>query len=205
MRIRRVRPPRGTGQAPATSRRWDGPAGGEGDEGVEGAGPGGASDRDAGLAEEGFPGVELLRERVSRPEPWKASAKMTVPTIAAALIATLLTWLFFSAMARLPRRLRIPALAGAEPLTDLYLDVDPEHDHTRGPDRRTGHDRRVRRLRMPVRWAGGSWPAPATSRAHRSATRRGSHGIHVGTRIGDSIKVTLAALPSGGPPDASPL
>ena len=32
-------------------------------------------------------------------------------------------------------RLRIRALAGgAEPLTDLYLDVDPERDHTRGPD-----------------------------------------------------------------------
>jgi protein-disulfide isomerase len=31
--------------------------------------------------------------------------------------------------------LRIPALAGgAEPLTDLYLDVDPARDHTRGPD-----------------------------------------------------------------------
>ena len=25
-------------------------------------------------------------------------------------------------------------MAGAEPLTDLYLDVDPERDHTRGPD-----------------------------------------------------------------------
>lgn len=62
-----------------------------------------------------------------------ADAKIGI--IAAALIATLLTWLLFSATARLPRRLRIPALAGgAEPLTDLYLDVDPERDHTRGPD-----------------------------------------------------------------------
>jgi Na+/H+ antiporter NhaA len=62
-----------------------------------------------------------------------ADAKIGI--IAAALIATLVTWLLFSATARLPRRLRIPALAGgAEPLTDLYLDVDPERDHTRGPD-----------------------------------------------------------------------
>ena len=62
-----------------------------------------------------------------------ADAKIGI--IAAALIATLVTWLLFSATARLPRRLRIPALAGgAEPLTDLYLDVDPARDHTRGPD-----------------------------------------------------------------------
>ena len=62
-----------------------------------------------------------------------ANAKIGI--IAAALIATLVTWLLFSATAKLPRRLRIPALAGgAEPLTDLYLDVDPERDHTRGPD-----------------------------------------------------------------------
>ncbi len=62
-----------------------------------------------------------------------ADAKIGI--IAAALVATLLTWLLFSATARLPRRLRIRALAGgAEPLTDLYLDVDPERDHTRGPD-----------------------------------------------------------------------
>jgi Na+/H+ antiporter NhaA/predicted DsbA family dithiol-disulfide isomerase len=62
-----------------------------------------------------------------------ADAKIGI--IAAALIATILTWLLFSATARLPRALRITALAGgAEPLTDLYLDVDPERDHTRGPD-----------------------------------------------------------------------
>jgi Na+/H+ antiporter NhaA len=62
-----------------------------------------------------------------------ADAKIGI--IAAALIATLVTWLLFSATARLPRRLRIPALAGgAEPLTDLYLEVDPARDHTRGPD-----------------------------------------------------------------------
>ena len=34
----------------------------------------------------------------------------------------------------LPKRLKIRALLGAaEPLTDLYVDVDPERDHIRGP------------------------------------------------------------------------
>jgi protein-disulfide isomerase len=40
----------------------------------------------------------------------------------------------FRATALLPRRLRIRALlGGAEPLVDLYIDVDPERDHIRGP------------------------------------------------------------------------
>jgi Na+/H+ antiporter NhaA len=54
--------------------------------------------------------------------------------LGAALGASILTWLVFRATARLPRRLRIRALLGtAEQLTDLYIDVDPERDHTRGP------------------------------------------------------------------------
>ena len=54
--------------------------------------------------------------------------------LAAAMLATALTWLLFRATAMLPPRLRIRALAGgAEPLTDLYLDVDPGRDHLRGP------------------------------------------------------------------------
>ena len=54
--------------------------------------------------------------------------------LSAAIAATALTWLLFRATVLLPRRLRIAALAGgAEPLTDLYLDVDPERDHIRGP------------------------------------------------------------------------
>jgi Na+/H+ antiporter NhaA len=56
-----------------------------------------------------------------------------VGTLSAALGSALLTWLLFRATARLPRRLRIRALLGtAEPLVDLYLDVDPERDHVRG-------------------------------------------------------------------------
>jgi protein-disulfide isomerase len=54
--------------------------------------------------------------------------------LGSALGATLLTWLLFRATARLPRTLRIRALLGtAEPLVDLYIDVDPDTDHIRGP------------------------------------------------------------------------
>jgi Na+/H+ antiporter NhaA len=57
-----------------------------------------------------------------------------VGILSAALGAALLTWLLFRAAARLPRRLRVRALLGtAEPIVDLYLDVDPERDHIRGP------------------------------------------------------------------------
>jgi Na+/H+ antiporter NhaA len=77
--------------------------------------------------------VSLLVASIAFEGETLSDAKIGI--ITAALIATLGTWLLFSATARLPRRLRIPALAGgAEPLTDLYLDVDPERDHTRGPD-----------------------------------------------------------------------
>jgi len=54
--------------------------------------------------------------------------------LSAALGAALITWLLFRATALLPRRLRIRALLGsAQPLVDLYIDVDPERDHVRGP------------------------------------------------------------------------
>ena len=54
--------------------------------------------------------------------------------LSAALGSALITWLLFRATAHLPRRLRIRALLGtAEPLTDLYIDIDPERDHIRGP------------------------------------------------------------------------
>ncbi len=54
--------------------------------------------------------------------------------LSAALGAALITWLLFRATALLPRRLRIRVLLGAaEPLVDLYIDVDPERDHVRGP------------------------------------------------------------------------
>jgi Na+/H+ antiporter NhaA len=54
--------------------------------------------------------------------------------LGAALVASLITWLLFRAAALLPRQLRIRALLGdAEPLVDLYIDVDPNRDHVRGP------------------------------------------------------------------------
>jgi protein-disulfide isomerase len=54
--------------------------------------------------------------------------------LSAAAGAALVTWLLFRATALLPRRLHIRALLGtAEPLTDLYIDVNSERDHIRGP------------------------------------------------------------------------
>ena len=59
-------------------------------------------------------------------------AKLGILT--AGLAASVLTWLLFRATRLLPRRLRILALLGtAETLIDLYVDVDPERDHLRGP------------------------------------------------------------------------
>jgi Na+/H+ antiporter NhaA len=54
--------------------------------------------------------------------------------LSSAVAAALITWLLFRATALLPRRLRIRALLGAaEPLVDLYINVDRERDHIRGP------------------------------------------------------------------------
>ena len=54
--------------------------------------------------------------------------------LSAAVGAALVTWLLFRATALLPRSLRIRGLLGtAEPLADLYIEVDPERDHIRGP------------------------------------------------------------------------
>jgi Na+/H+ antiporter NhaA len=54
--------------------------------------------------------------------------------LSAALGASTLTWLLFRATAHLPKQLHLRALLGTtEPLVDLYLDVDPDRDHMRGP------------------------------------------------------------------------
>ncbi|MFL5962741.1 MAG: Na+/H+ antiporter NhaA [Gaiellaceae bacterium] len=54
--------------------------------------------------------------------------------LSAALGASLMTWLVFRATELLPHRLRVRALLGtAAQLTDLYVDVNPERDHVRGP------------------------------------------------------------------------
>ena len=76
--------------------------------------------------------VALLVATLAFEGPELEEAKLGI--LSAALGAALLTWLLFHATALLPRSLRIRALLGAaEPLVDLYIDVDPERDHIRGP------------------------------------------------------------------------
>ena len=76
--------------------------------------------------------VALLVATLAFKGPQLDEAKLGI--LSAAVGASLLTWLLFRATALLPRTLRIRALLGtAEPLVDLYVDVDPERDHIRGP------------------------------------------------------------------------
>ena len=54
--------------------------------------------------------------------------------LVAALISAVVTWTVFRATSLLPKRLRLRALLGAaEPIVDLAVAVDDEHDHIRGP------------------------------------------------------------------------
>jgi Na+/H+ antiporter NhaA len=54
--------------------------------------------------------------------------------LSAALCASIVTWLVFRATALLPRHARTRALLGTDsPILDLYLEVDVERDHIRGP------------------------------------------------------------------------
>jgi Na+/H+ antiporter NhaA len=54
--------------------------------------------------------------------------------LSAALCASIVTWLLFRATALLPRRVQTRALLGTDsPILDLYLEVDAERDHIRGP------------------------------------------------------------------------
>ena len=77
--------------------------------------------------------VALLVATLAFHGPQLDEAKLGI--LGAALCASVLTWLLFRAAELLPRRLRIRALLGtADQLTDLYVDVDPARDHTRGPD-----------------------------------------------------------------------
>jgi Na+/H+ antiporter NhaA len=55
--------------------------------------------------------------------------------LGAALLASLVSWIVFRAIARLPDQVRARQLRGtADELLDLYDDVDPGRDHTRGPE-----------------------------------------------------------------------
>jgi Na+/H+ antiporter NhaA len=76
--------------------------------------------------------VSLLISTLAFSGPQLEEAKVGI--LAAALVALALTSLVFRMTARLPLLERLRALIGpAEPLTDLYLEVDPERDHIRGP------------------------------------------------------------------------
>jgi Na+/H+ antiporter NhaA len=76
--------------------------------------------------------VALLVTTLAFDGPELEEAKLGI--LSAALSASALTWLLFRVTAFLPRRARMRALFGtAEPLTDLYVDVDPDRDHIRGP------------------------------------------------------------------------
>jgi Na+/H+ antiporter NhaA/predicted DsbA family dithiol-disulfide isomerase len=76
--------------------------------------------------------VSLLVATLAFNGPQLEEAKVGI--LSAALAASVVTWLLFRATALLPRRLKIRALLGtAETLVDLYIDVDPERDHVRGP------------------------------------------------------------------------
>lgn len=62
-----------------------------------------------------------------------AQAKAGV--LAAAIAASLLTWLVFRVTAMLPTRRRLRALLGTgETIVDLAVPVDPDRDHLRGPE-----------------------------------------------------------------------
>jgi Na+/H+ antiporter NhaA len=55
--------------------------------------------------------------------------------LAAGILASLLSWVVFRAIARLPEEVRARQLRGtADDLLDLSDDVDPDRDHVRGPD-----------------------------------------------------------------------
>ncbi len=63
-----------------------------------------------------------------------AEAKLGI--LSAAVAASILTWIIFRGVNRLPPRRRIRALLGtAEAITDLIVPVDPARDHVRGPDK----------------------------------------------------------------------
>jgi Na+/H+ antiporter NhaA len=61
-----------------------------------------------------------------------AEAKLGI--LSAALAASVLTWIIFRLVNKLPVRTRLRALLGtAEVITDLVVPVDPARDHLRGP------------------------------------------------------------------------
>jgi Na+/H+ antiporter NhaA len=77
--------------------------------------------------------VSILIAGIAFDGPALEEAKLGV--LAAAVLAALLSWVVFRAIARLPTQVRARQLRGtADDLLDLTEDVDPERDHIRGPD-----------------------------------------------------------------------
>ena len=76
--------------------------------------------------------VSLLVATLAFDGPQLEEAKLGI--LSAALCASIITWLLFRATALLPRHAQMHALLGTdEPLVDLYIEVNPERDHIRGP------------------------------------------------------------------------
>ena len=76
--------------------------------------------------------VSLLVATLAFDGPQLEEAKLGI--LSAALCASITTWLLFRATSLLPRHAQMHALLGTdEPLVDLYIEVDPERDHIRGP------------------------------------------------------------------------
>jgi Na+/H+ antiporter NhaA len=77
--------------------------------------------------------VSLLIASIAFEGQQLEEAKLGV--LGAAILASLLSWAVFRAIARLPASMRVRQVAGtAEPLLDLSDEVDPERDHVRGSE-----------------------------------------------------------------------
>jgi Na+/H+ antiporter NhaA len=77
--------------------------------------------------------VSLLIASLALKGDTLAEAKLGI--LSAAVAASVLTWIVFQVVNRLPVRTRLRALLGtAEVITDLAVPVDPDRDHIRGPE-----------------------------------------------------------------------
>jgi Na+/H+ antiporter NhaA len=77
--------------------------------------------------------VSLLIASLALEGDTLAEAKLGI--LSAAVAASVLTWIVFQLVNRLPPRTRLRALLGtAEVITDLAVPVDPDRDHIRGPE-----------------------------------------------------------------------
>ena len=103
----------------------------------------------------------------------RALEEAKLGVLAAAILTALLSWAVVRAIAILPKELRARQLSRtADDLLDLSEDVDPEaRPHSRSRFR-SGHPRRVRRLRVSLLRAGGGRDPPAAVGVRRRAALR---------------------------------